>query len=113
MLDDAAEPVRPPASDPVHHIAAVGSAERAGAIRVELRVVRGRESETFLQVLERPAAPILVDRIGEPLAVACRPMEIDADGSIAGSGEQARVPAVRPTVGEAALRPAVDEKGDR
>ena len=65
--------------DPVHHVAAVGAAERAGVVGLELRIVRGRVGEALLQVLERPAAPILVDRVGEGLAVAGRSVEIDAD----------------------------------
>ena len=58
MLDDALEPVGPLPLDPVHHVAAVGAAERAGVVGIELRVVRGGEGEALLQVLERPAAPI-------------------------------------------------------
>src|SRR4029079_16189109 len=102
MLNDALEPVRPAALDPVHRIAAVGAAERAGVVRLQLRVVRGYEGEALLQILERPAAPVLVDRVGEGLAVAGAAVEIDADRRIAGGAEQPWVPAVGPAVGKAA-----------
>ena len=113
VLDDALEPVGPPAFDPVHHVAAVGTAERAGAVPVELRIVADGVGEALLQILERPAAPIFLDRVGEGLAVAGRAMEIDAHRGIARRDKDARVPAIRPAVGEAALRPAVDEEDDR
>src|SRR3954470_736558 len=100
MLDDAAEPVGPAALDPVHHIAAVGAAERAGAVGVELRVAGGGEGQALLQILERPATPILADRVAEGLAVSGRPVEIDADRGVAGRDENPRVPAVGPAVGE-------------
>jgi len=93
--------------------ATVGAAEPAHLVAVELRVVGEGEGEALLKILERPAAPILADRVREGLAVTGRTMEIDADRGIAGRGEQARVPAVRPGVAEGALRPAVDEEGDR
>ena len=83
VLDDALEPVGPLPLDPVHHVAAVGAAERAGVVGLELRIVRGGVGEALLQVLERPAAPILVDRVGEGLAVAGRAVEIDADRGVA------------------------------
>src|SRR6476619_3442588 len=70
VLDDALEPVGPVPLDPVNHIPAVGTTERAGVVRLELRVVSGGESEALLKVLERPAAPVAVDRVGEGLAVA-------------------------------------------
>src|SRR6185503_11048195 len=98
MLDDALEPVGPAALDPVHHIAAIGAAERAGAVGVELWVIRGREGGALLQVLERPAAPVAVDAVGEGLAVAGAAVEIDADRGIAPADEHARVPAIRPAV---------------
>src|SRR4249919_194889 len=100
MLDDAFEPVGPLSLDPVHHIAAVGAAERAGAVAVELRVMGDGIGQALLQILERPAAPILPDRVGEGLAVTGAPVEIDTDCGIAWRGEDARVPAVGPRVAE-------------
>src|SRR5690242_16283238 len=100
MLDDALEAIGPIALDPVHHIAAVGTAERAGIVRLELWIMRRREGEALLEILERPAAPVPVDRILESLPVAGAPMEIDADGRIARSAEQPRVPAEGPAVVE-------------
>ena len=48
MLDDALEPVGPLALDPVHHIAAIAGAERAGIVGVELRIVGGGEGQALL-----------------------------------------------------------------
>ena len=62
VLDQAFEPVGPLAGDPVHHVAAIAGAERAGIVGVELRVVGGGEGQALLQILERPAAPIVLDR---------------------------------------------------
>src|SRR4051794_11278280 len=75
--------------------------------------MRGGISETELQVLQRPAAPVLVDRVGEGLAVSSRAVEIHADHAIARRREQARVPAIGPAVAERALRAAVDKQNDR
>ena len=80
MLDDALEPVGPPPLDPVHHIAAVGAARGAGIGAIELRVARGGEGKALLQVFEWPPAPILVNRVGEGLAVALAAMETTSSG---------------------------------
>ena len=72
----------------------------------------GRVGEALLQVLERPTAPILVDRVGEGLPVAFAPVEIDANRCIARSRKEPRVPAVRPAIVETALRPSVDEENE-
>ena len=87
MLDDALEPVGPFPLDPVHHVAAVGPARRTGIGGVELRVVGGGVSKAELKILQRPAAPILVDRIGKGLAVALAAVEIDADRAVTGRRE--------------------------
>src|SRR3954471_22237161 len=112
MLDDALEPVGPIALDPVHHIAAIGAAERAGIAGVELRIERGGRGEAGLEVLERLAAPVAVDAVGEGLAVAGRAVEIDRHPAVIGGGEQFGVPRRGPAVAERARRPAMDEQRD-
>ena len=52
------------------HEAAIGAAERAGIGGVELRVLAAGGGEAEAQILERRAAPVAVDRVGEGLAVA-------------------------------------------
>src|SRR3546814_15821326 len=83
MLNHAFEAVGPLAFDPVHHIAAIGGAERAGVADVELRILLPRRGEAEFQVFERLAAPILVDAVGKGLTVAGRAVEIDGDDAIA------------------------------
>src|SRR3546814_16429586 len=79
VLDQAFEAGGPLTLDPVHHIAAIGGAERAGVAGVELRILLPRRGEAKFQVLQRLAAPILVDAVGEGLAIAGRSVEIDGD----------------------------------
>ena len=113
MLDDALEPVGPLPLDPVHHIAAVRRPERAGIAAIEPAELAGRRGEPFLQILERPAAPIVADRVGERLAVAGRPMEIDRHHRIARPGEHRGVPAIGPAVVARSLRSAMDDERHR
>src|SRR3546814_9270703 len=65
MLDDAPEPVGPLPFDPVHHIASIGCAQRAGIVAVEPCITFGRRREPLLQVLKRPPAPIAANAVGE------------------------------------------------
>ena len=113
VLDQAFEPIGPLAGDPVHHVATVGGAQCAGVGGVELGIGGGGVREAALQILERFATPVVADAVGEGLAVAGAAMEIDADHGVAGSGEQARIPAVAPAVAEAALRPTMDDERNR
>src|SRR3546814_21027057 len=90
----------------------MGGAEGAGVAGVELLILLPRRGEAKFQVLQWLAAPILVDAVGEGLAIAGRAVEIDGDDAIALLGIKARVPARRPAVAEAALRSAVDQESD-
>src|SRR3546814_10629556 len=108
MLNHAFEAVGPLAFDPVHHIAAIGGAERAGVADVELRILLPRRGEAEFQVFERLAAPILVDAVGKGLTVAGRAVEIDGADAIALLGIKARVPESRPAVAEARKRPSLN-----
>src|SRR6185503_11563529 len=113
VIDEAAEAVRPVARDPVHHVPAVGAAERAGAITVEPREFLGCGREALLQILERLAAPVAADRVGEGLPVSGRAVEVDEDDAIACAGEYLRVPAVAPGICETRLRSAMHDERDR
>jgi hypothetical protein len=107
------EAVGPVAGDPVDHVAAVAGAERRDAARRPSRVLLQRGGEALLQVLERLAAPVAVDRVGERLAVAGGAVEVDHHRRVAGAGVGLRVPAVVEVVAERALRPAVDQERHR
>src|SRR5690606_31257312 len=61
----------------------------------------------------RAVTPVLADRVGDGLAVADRPVEIDHHRGIALPGIGLRIPAVAPAVAEAALRAAVDQERHR
>src|SRR3546814_16747709 len=65
----------PVACQPVHHVAAVAGAECAGVGAVEEVVLLLRRGPALLQVLQRPVAPVLADRVGERLAVADRAVD--------------------------------------
>ena len=112
VADERLEAVGLPV-DPVDHVAAVGRAERRDAVLVEERVLRERRVEPLHEVLERRAAPVAADGVGERLAVAGRAVEIDHDRRVAVPREGLGVPPVVKVVAEGALRPAVDEEGDR
>src|SRR3546814_16590481 len=107
MLDDAPEPVGPLPFDPVHHIASIGCAQRAGIVAVEPCITFARRREPLLQVLKRPPAPIAATAVGEGLTIAGRAMEIDRDHGIARPCAHRRVPATGPAVVAIALRPAM------
>ena len=113
VVHEAAEGVRPVARDPVDHVAAVGAAERAGAAAVEPGIPFGGGSQALLEILERLAAPVAADRVGECLAIAGRAVEIDEQDAIARAGEHLRIPAIAPGIRHARLRPAVDDERDR
>ncbi len=113
VVDQAFEGIRPVSGDPVDHIAAVGRPERAGAVTVEEAIGPQGVGPALLQVLQRAIAPVLADRVGEGLAVTDRAVEIDHHHRIAGPGIGLGVPAPGPVVAEGALRPAVDQEGDR
>src|SRR6185295_19957813 len=87
--------------------------EGAGVRGVDPGVARGGGGQALAEVLERFAAPILRDRVGERLAVAGRAVEVDHHRRVAGTGIDLRVPAVVEVVLERALRAAVDQEGDR
>ena len=110
---EALEPVGPIPRDPVDHVAAVARPQRGDVGPVHPRVLREGRVEPFLQILERLAAPVSVDRVGERLAVAGRAVEIDHDRSVAAAGVGLRVPAIVKVVAERALRAAVNQEGDR
>ena len=110
VVDQALEPLGPLPLDPVHHIAAVGGAERAGLAAVEIGTQGESGIQALLQVFKRLAAPVTVNRVGEGLAVAGAAMKIDRDHRITLGGEDPRVPAERPGIVERALRTAVDEQ---
>src|SRR6185369_4644873 len=96
MADDALERLVPVAGDPIHHVAAIRSAERANAIAVEPGILRERRLQALLQIFERLAAPVVADRIRERLAVARRAVEVDEDRRVAGAGVRLRIPAIAP-----------------
>ena len=95
--------------DQIDHIAAVGGAERAGAVAVDEGVRGQGGGPALLQVLQRPVAPVVVDGVGEGLAVAGRAVEIDHDHGVSGRGVDLRVPAIGPALGPGRLGPAVDQ----
>src|SRR3546814_12336249 len=53
VLDEAFEAVGPLARDPVHHIAAIGGAERAGVLDSELLIILAPPGPPALHVLPR------------------------------------------------------------
>src|SRR3546814_19392173 len=69
MVDQALPRLVPDSGDPVHHVAAVAGAQRAGLVAVEERVLVLGGGPALLQVLQRAVAPVLADRVGEGLAV--------------------------------------------
>ena len=99
--------------DPIHHVAAVGSAERAHAIRIQPRILLKRGGQSQLEVLERLAAPIAADRVGESLAVAGRAVKVDHHDAVAGAGKTLRIPAPVPLIRHASLRSAVHDESHR
>src|SRR3546814_20289201 len=106
MLDDAPEPVGPLPFDPVHHIASIGCAQRAGIVAVEPCITFGRRREPLLQVLKRPPAPIAANAVGKGLTIAGRAMEIDCHAGIARPCAPRRAPAIGPTSVASAPPPA-------
>ena len=113
MVDDAAKAIRPVAGDPVLHEAAVGRSERTGALAIEPVVLVDGRLESFLQIDEGLATPVLADRIGECLAVAGRTVEIDEHHTVTCAGVNLCVPAPGPLIRKADLRSAVHDEGDR
>src|SRR5688572_1063151 len=103
----------PVAGDPVDHVAAVACAERAGIGAVEEGVSLLCRGPALLQVLQRLAAPVLADGVGKGLAVTGGAMEIDHHHGVALPRIGLWIPAIAPTVAEAALRAAVNQEGDR
>src|SRR5690606_14018542 len=99
--------------DPVDHVAAVRGAERAGVVAVEKGILLERRREAELEIHERLAAPVAVDRIRELLAVAGGAVKVDRDDAVTLRRIGLRVPAIAPAFAEAALRPAVDQERDR
>ncbi len=77
VADEALEPVRPVARDPVHHVAAIGAAERAGIGGVDPRNFAAVAARPFFMSSNGLPPQSLLIAVGEGLAVAGRPMEID------------------------------------
>src|SRR3546814_1108353 len=100
MVDQALPRLVPDSGDPVHHVAAVAGAQRAGLVAVEERVLVLGGDPALLQVLQRAVAPVLADRVGEGLAVTGAAVEIDHDRGIDLAGVGLRVPAIAPAVAE-------------
>src|SRR5690606_41188799 len=113
LVDQALPRLARGAGDPVDLVAAGPGAERAGAAGVEEIPGRKRMRIPALQVLERLAAPVFGDGIGEGLAVAGGAVEVHQYHGVAASGVGLRVPAGVEVVGHAALGTAVDDEGDR
>ena len=109
MVDDAFELIRPLPHEPVHHIAAIAGPQRAGIVRRDGGIELGGGGEAQFQIGERLAAPILVDRVREGLAISRAAVEIDSNGGQPVAGKDFRVPAEAPAIPETALRPAMDE----
>src|SRR6185369_2560398 len=84
--DQAAEPVGPVAGDPVGHVPAVRGAEGADTVAVQPGIAGDGGGEPLLQVLQRLASPVFLDRVGEGLAVAGRTVEVDGEHGVAGAG---------------------------
>src|SRR5262249_35727841 len=59
------------------------------------------------------AAPIVADGVGERLPVAGRAVEVDERRDIAVAGVDLWVPTVVEVIGHRALRPAMDDVGER
>uniref|UniRef100_A0A0N4Z1H5 LigA n=1 Tax=Parastrongyloides trichosuri TaxID=131310 RepID=A0A0N4Z1H5_PARTI len=113
MVDQALERAVPVTGNPVDHEAAVAGTQRTGLVTVEEGILRLGEGPALLQVFQRAVAPVLADGVGELLTVAGRAVEIDHHHRIARARIGLGVPAVGPAVAERALRPAVDQEGDR
>ena len=64
------------------------------------------------QVDIRRAAPVLVDSIGQLLAISCRSSGVQEDNDKAGAGKDVGVPAGAPVVVESALGSSVDNEGE-
>jgi hypothetical protein len=62
--------------DPVHHVAAVGSAEGRHSVLVQPLVVLQRVLQAFVDVLEG-LVPVARDRVGEGLTEGRRAVEVD------------------------------------
>jgi hypothetical protein len=113
MVHQAAESIRPVSRDPVHHVAAVGTAECAGPVTGQPRIALERGGEALLQILERLATPIAADRVRERLAVTGRAVKIDERGRVARARINLRIPAITPGVCETRLRATVHDEGNR
>ncbi len=109
VVDQAAPRLVPLARDHIDHIAAVGGAERAGPLAVDPGIGRQRRLPALLQVFQRTIAPVVVDGVGEGLAVTRRAMEVDHHHRIARRCIDLRIPAVGPALGPGRLGPAVDQ----
>src|SRR5271168_64972 len=110
MAYQALEAILPRTRDPVDHVAAVGSSQGAHALAVRPRVGFKRGIEPELQILERLAAPVAADGIGERLTVAGGAVKIDHDHAVARAREGFGVPAPAPRIAETALRAAVNKE---
>ena len=101
------------ALDPIHHVAAVAGAQADGAAGIDVRHVLLDVFEALDEILVGQAAPLLLDGVGEGLAVAGGSRGVGADGDVALFGEDGWVPARAPAVAPSALGSSVDEKCER
>src|SRR3954470_11749070 len=99
--------------DPIHHVAAVGSAHGADVAAVGEGIGGEHVVKATHQVDVRKAAPVSTDLVSELLPVADRAARIDHDYQISLGGEKFSVPAKGPGITPGALRAAVDEELDR
>lgn len=68
--------------------------------------------EAFHQVDIRRATPVLVDSIGQLLAISSRSSGVQEDNNKAGAGKDVGVPAGAPVVVEGALGSSVDNESE-
>src|SRR6476469_260013 len=113
MIDQALPRPLPVAGDPVDHVAAIGSAQRARAIAVEPGILLQCMRPAFLKVFERPVTPMADDRACESLTISSRPVKIDLNGCIAHAGKELRVPPIAPAIARVAVRSTVNDKCHR
>ena len=65
--------------------------------------------ESVLDIAERIATPVLVDRVCETLAIACRSSDVGSNNDEALLSKHSRVPSRRPTITPSTLWTAMDE----
>src|SRR6266436_894075 len=103
------EPVRV-AGDPVGHVAAIGSACRTHAGRIEPAVARERRIQAVHEVRVGLSTPVSRNLVGELLSVTERTTRIDRNDSKSRRSEELEIPAAVPLIQPLALWSAVNKE---